>query len=353
MTYFGEAFYGDDLYGADPYRLGTALEWSVVCRIVKAPPTDIPPVIDTWHYGLSQRFNWLQQGIQAFGLANKIEYAAGSDLDDIWGEIYDLPRRTSESDADYRVRLQTYSGILGGSGTPGNLLPLLNFLVGKKTGIELVTRWPAQVTITSDDVEVLRAIRLHYDRFVSVLPGAFAAGVEYSVLTPFLDFEMDTVIRGDADLEIPVYAAIQTEIDETWSMDTTIAFIDELTETINVAIQADRGLTTWVRAAVATHRSLTVDSYAAIQGDTELSLSVPVAVQSDRSRTVTQNAAVRIERTLETSQNAAISKTFDLRFRVLSAVWLTDILEFDMVAAVQNPRRETTVSIKTRIARRM
>lgn len=349
MTYFGEAFYGDDLYGADPYRLGTALEWSVVCRIVKAPPTDIPPVIDTWYYGLSQRFNWLQQGIQTFGLANKIEYAAGSDLDDIWGEIYDLPRRTSESDADYRVRLQTYSGILGGSGTPGNLLPLLNFLVGKKTGIELVTRWPAQVTITSDDVEVLRAIRLHYDRLVSVLPGAFAAGVEYSVLTPFLDFEMDTVIRGDADLEIPVYAAIQSEPSETWSMDTTIAFIDELTETINVAIQAERELTARARAAVATHRSLTVDSYAAIQGDADLTLSVPAAVQSDRSRTVTQNAAVRTNRTLETSQYAAISKTFDRRWTIRTAVWLSFYLECSVETAIQDPRRELTVSIRTRI----
>ena len=77
MTGYGDALYGSDWYVATPWVANTERTSTICVRIVK-PITSVPPVIDTIYDGLAERFDLLQQGIQAFGLFNKIQYAKGS-----------------------------------------------------------------------------------------------------------------------------------------------------------------------------------------------------------------------------------------------------------------------------------
>lgn len=97
---YNNEFYNNGYYGASGYRLNTDLGVGIKARVVK-PYVTPPPIIDTLAYGLAQRFDWLQQATQVFGLFGKIEYAKAQDLDDHWGRVYDLPRLTGEHDVDY------------------------------------------------------------------------------------------------------------------------------------------------------------------------------------------------------------------------------------------------------------
>lgn len=356
MSNYGESYYGEGYYNAGEDRFGTELTYGVVCRVVPAPPAkyaiEPPPVFDSWVYGLAERFNWLQQAIQTFGFTNKIEYASGSSLDNDWGEVYNLPRLTGESDADFRARIQTYTGVLTGSGTPGNVIPLLNFLIGKKTGIELYTRWPAQVIVTGSTVDVLRAINQYRSRLDSVLPGLFAAGVDYTVLTPYAEYNVIAHCAGDRAELVDILAVVRADIGLDLDIEAAVAKTDTLNLDIEAAVQADLYLPIRARAAVVGHPYLDLGVEAAVVGHPYLLLDIEAAVQVDQLLEVDMEAAIQADRLLELPQYAAVAKTFEMRYRVLSSVWLTDFLEYNVEAAVQHRKRELTVNIKCRVKKR-
>ncbi|MDM7913151.1 MAG: hypothetical protein QUS09_08650 [Methanotrichaceae archaeon] len=183
------------MYTASPYVSGTELTSYIKARIVK-PVGSVPPVMDTIYHGLARRFDYLQQGIQAFALFNKISYAKGSSetensilpsLDNVWGKLYDLPRLTGESDDDYRMRLQTYVKVLTGCGTIPNCQEVLDFLIGFPGATRITSLWPARALIDFTDVQAMRVVRSRISLINSVLPGMFAAGVNYELLLPYHD----------------------------------------------------------------------------------------------------------------------------------------------------------------------
>lgn len=336
MSFFGESWYGESFYSGYPMKTRN-LTFYTVARVVKPVP-ESPPVFDSWVYGLAQRFNWLQQGIQTFGLANKIEYAAGSDLDDQWGNVYSLPRLSGESDNDYRTRLQTYVGVLTGSGTVPNVTPILNFLIGQQSGIVLETRWPAQVFITGDTMETLRAIDQHRARLEAMLPGMFAAGVDYSLVVPFIEWTTVAQVSGDRTLDLLAIAAIRSDV--SLSLSTVAAVAVEQSESVDAvaAIQAERNLYIQSRAAVRAVLDENFYAVAAIQADQSLPLSGVAAIRADRSLSLSGVAAIRSDVELQLETEAAIAKTFERRFTAITSVWRTDIVEFSTVAAVRTDR---------------
>lgn len=336
MSAFGESYYGEAFYSAGPYRTGELLLYTVA-RVIK-PISESPLVFDSLIVGLAQRFNWLQQGIQTFGLANKIEYATGSDLDDQWGRVYNLPRLAGESDSDYRIRLQTYVSVLVGSGTVPNLLPILNFVVGLKTGVVLQTRWPAQVVITGDDLETLQTISQRRSLLESILPGMFAAGVDYSIVLPFAEFYTVARVVGDRSLDLATIAALQTDISLTLDTEAALAVDQSSGFDTDAAVQADRFVPCYVKATVRADRVLELVSVAAAQGDCGLALSSIAALQADNERMFSSLAAVRSDNWLEVSATAAVAKTFERRLDVIASVWRMASVELYAVAAVQSSR---------------
>jgi hypothetical protein len=316
--------------------------------------------MDTITVGLAKRFDWLQQGIAAFSLFNKIEYAKGKSdgflpsLDDVWGKLYDLPRLTGESDEDYRARLQTYVKVLTGSGTIPNCQEVIDFLIGISgvpiRGTQITSLWPARALIEFGSVDAMRQARSRQALLESVLPGMFAAGVDYELLIPYQDIWLKAAIRGDATKESAIRAAVATENELSIGIDAIITMIGELKPHIIAAVQADRGLSLPIRAAVRTERDLHPLLHAAIAANVDLPISIYAAIMTQRELICRQKAAIRVEQELSCSHYAAVARSFDLPCGILARITHTYELPCGIKAAAQ-ARKELTIGIRARIAR--
>lgn len=349
MTGYGESLYGESFYGASAYRLDTELRVGIRARIVPRKVTP-PPVMDTIAYGLAQRFDYLQQAIQAFSLMGKIEYAKGTDLDDHWGTMYELPRLTGESDDDYRDRLQTYVKVLTGSGTISNTQAVFDFLIGVPGGTRVYSLWPARAMIDFNNVDAMRAAKANLGLLNSVLPGMFAAGIDYELTIPFQDCYIRAAIRGNAELPHFVRAALQVENELSCGIDALIGFCGEIDADIAAAIQAERSLNITQRAAIRTERNLDALIRAAIRGEPSLPSGISAAIMSARELSYSAYAAIQAEPELSYCQHAAIARSFELPIGILARIVFTYFLECGIKAAVR-AQRELPCGIRARIAR--
>jgi len=314
--------------------------------------------MDSISYGLAERFDWLQQGIQAFGLFNKIEYATGTpegirpSLDEVWGQIYDLPRLTGETDDDYRARLKTYVKVLTGSGTIPNSQEVLDHLIGIPGGTQISSLWPARALIEFSSIEAMRAARAKTTLLNSVLPGMFAAGVDYSLATPFQDVGISAYISGDATLPLGLYAAIAADQETSCGIDALIAYGREEPCSILAAVAM-----TWNRyirtfATIRADLELPVSYFAAIQAEPELPLAVRAAIQDEPDLPISYYAAILGESELPVGYYAAIARQFEMRCNILARIGYQGDLPVGIVAAVQ-VTQDIAVGIRARIARRI
>jgi hypothetical protein len=339
--------YNKGYYGASGYRLNTDLGVGIKARVVK-PYVTPPPIIDTLAYGLAQRFDWLQQAIQVFGLFGKIEYAKARDLDDHWGRVYDLPRLTGEPDVDYRARIQTYTKVLTGSGTILNAQEVLDHLIGMSGGTTISSIWPAKAQIEFKDVLTMRLARERISLIKSVLPGLFAAGVDYDLRFPFLDYNVRTVISGYEAREYTARAAVGSDLVQRCRIDALVASVMWLEIKIETAVQVNRELAFQVCTALRAHRVLESLQCAAVLGEPEFLLRSRAAVQGMK---YCQRGAIMAESVIEYSQNAAIARNFELTCSVLARIVHMFNLNHRMVTSVRTNREQNT-GIKARIARR-
>lgn len=359
MTGYGDSFYGSDWYSGSPYIANTEQTIGICVRIVK-PIGSVPPVMDTIYYGLAERFNYLQLGIQAFGLFNKITYAKGStqvdnsiipSLDDVWGQIYDLPRLTGESDDDYRMRLQTYVKVLVSCGTAPACQEVLDFLIGYPGSTRLTSLWPARVLIDFADVAAMRSARSRSSLLNSILPGMFAAGVDYELLLPYLDSSITATIQGDTETAGYILAAIATTNELGIGIGALIAFETYLDIAIRSSIQADRVLAGSMRAAVMIDQLIEPSVAAAIRGEPEQTISLYGAIAIQNDLPCGHRAAIMGEaESGSISIYAAIARDFERRAGLLARICYMYELASGIVASIRT-KREQSIGIRVRIAR--
>ncbi len=356
MTGYGASFYGSDIYNS-PLRGSKkkSLAVGVTARVVK-PVYAIPPVIDSIAYGLAKRFDLLQSGIQSFALLNKIQYATGQrdgfrpSLDDVWGRLYDLPRLTGESDDDYRKRLQTYVGVLTGSGTAPNTEAVINILTGV-TGARVTSIWPCRVRLDFLTVEAMRAAKNNRTLIESVMPGMFAAGVDYSLIISFLDHYVAAYVKGDGIRNIQIGAAIATDVYQTHQTDAVVAINPELIATI--AAYAAKDFTSYARlqAAIQYEPSTVVDQIAAIQANRDLAIGTYAAIRYEPSRLVSCLAAIESNPAISSINHAAIARSFEQTIRLIARITFRGEITPYVTAAIQRNATQT-VGVRARIARR-
>lgn len=73
---------------ATPYEFTTRLIRTAI---------EPPPVIDTLYRSFIEQLNWTYQQLQKLDVARDIDANVGSDLDEKWGRVYDIPRLTANS----------------------------------------------------------------------------------------------------------------------------------------------------------------------------------------------------------------------------------------------------------------
>jgi hypothetical protein len=346
---WGASLLGRVLLGAGSSRKGTIIYSGIITRIVPQP-FNPPPVIDTLVDAIAQRLDWTQQAIQVMGIMNKIEYAHGTDLDDVWGILYTCSRYTSETDIHYRLRLQTRVSILGGSGTIPNSIPILNSLLGIKEGTAIESRWPAMAILTFSSIDAMRAARDRLALLNNVLPDLFAAGVTYSIELPFVDCRLKAAILGYREMERGLYAAIQGTPELTVGLDTLICSLHEETLGVNATIQRTAVLTQLLKAAISGTRLAEVELATAIWGNPYEEVELRAAIESHLALESPMKAAILGSVLSESGFNAAISRTFESRSAILAFVMNMIEVEVGIYATVQATKTLTT-GIKARIAR--
>lgn len=355
MTGYGASFYGIDGYSSSTSHQIRSLEVGVTARIVK-PVYAIPPVIDSIAYGLAKRFDLLQQGIQSFALFNKIQYATGQSdglrpsLDDVWGRLYDLPRLTGESDDDYRKRLQTYVKVLTGSGTVPNTEDVIDILIGV-TGARVTSIWPGRAHLDFETIEAMRAARTNKALLDSVMPGMFAAGVDYDLIIPLLDHYVAAYVKGDCIRNIQIGAAIAIDAYLTHQTDAIVAINPELSAAIAAYAAKDFTSYTRLRAAIQCEVSAAVDQIAAIQANRDLAIETHAAIRYEPSQPVSCLAAIESNPVISSINYAAVARSFEQTIGFIARITLRGEITPYVSATVQTTLTQP-VGIRARIARR-
>jgi len=354
---YDESYYNENFYEATSFREGTELTYGIVTRIVK-PFVKPLPIMDMIGRGLAQRFNWINQGIEVFGLFGKLEYASGTyqsnlimTLDD-WGEMYHLPRMTRESDDDYRLRLQTYVSVLNGSGTLPATQRILDILVGMP-GVSIVSSaWPAKNIITFSSIEAMRVYKTRQTMIETILPRLFAAGTTYNVLLPFIDYNICSYVNGPRDSYYKAAAAIQMSNELSSKIAASIYYSPAgLDINYAVAICAERILFNRIKSAVRCDRLLNTAQCVAICGDAETDGGILTAIQTMRENNCKYTAAVMGIPLLSYKQRAAVQRIFEKIAGITSFIVMMNSLECSTITAVQGLREQHS-GIRVYIARR-
>lgn len=146
------------------------------------------------------------------GLLRRIEFAVGTDLDLVWGRVYELRRLYGESDDVYRKRLQVYLKQLAGSGTK----PAIEEIVS------IINEWPnscrvdtygfgyCRIYVTNSLARIKARARL--STINSVLQDTVAAGIDYRFYIPYWDLRADIALQGPAPNYLSADVALSDEV---------------------------------------------------------------------------------------------------------------------------------------------
>jgi hypothetical protein len=209
------------------YKMGISLTYNAAAygmtlRLVRPyGPNDT--VINTLYHSWIDQLNKVSMRMDNMVLANRIEYARNVELDNRWGKVLDLPRLIDESDDHYRKRLQAATKILTGCGTKANCEEILSFLVDHPDSANIVQGKPGKVRIYWNTDEACRRGKELDDLVNRLVPKMLAAGIEYTIYHPFIDYQMGMALIG------PIYAHYDMDmllkklnLDSSWTMRTRI-----------------------------------------------------------------------------------------------------------------------------------
>jgi hypothetical protein len=195
-------------------------------------------VLDALVWSYTDMFDAVWRQMDTMSTVLKLDYAQGSDLDDAWGQIYDLPRIYNEDDTNYRDRLKTRTVILNSSGTIANCEAIIDSIVGS-TSTTITTRYPSSVDITFSTVEAMRVAKSKSSTLAILLPQMLASGISYNLFLPFIDYYIDMVMIGPNYLPYNMVTALTSKntlktyiMEYTQNVQSTITFdIDHLINT--------------------------------------------------------------------------------------------------------------------------
>jgi len=209
------------------YKMGISLTYNAAAygmtlRLVRPyGPNDT--VINTLYHSWIDQLNKVSMRMDNMVLANRIEYARNVELDNRWGKVLDLPRLIDESDDHYRKRLQAATKILTGCGTKANCEEVLSFLVDHPDSANIVQGKPGKVRIYWTTDEACRRGKELDDLVNRLVPKMLAAGIEYTIYHPFIDYQMGLALIG------PIFAHYDMDmllkklnLDSSWTMRTRI-----------------------------------------------------------------------------------------------------------------------------------
>ena len=176
-------------------------------------------VMNALVWAWAETFDSVWRKMETMANALKLEHATDTYLDDAWGQIFDLPRIYQETDTAYRDRLKTRTTILTSSGTKSNCETIIDSIIGMFGETTVTTRYPSSVQITFSSIDAMRIAKEKQDTLNYLIPQMVAAGISYSMYLPFIDYFMETYVRGPLTLSHTMrYALLHKNSDIPYEM---------------------------------------------------------------------------------------------------------------------------------------
>lgn len=167
--------------------------------ILVLDPSD-PRLSDSYINALMWAFanEWrkAKRAIELLDLRMKLDYANTSDLDDHWGVVLGLHRKSGESDDTYRARLATHIRILTSSGTKANCQAIIDRITGCPNGSEIETFGPAEVVLSWTSPDAIVAAQAQSALIAEAMDRMMAAGVSWSTSYPLTGYNADGLMQG-------------------------------------------------------------------------------------------------------------------------------------------------------------
>lgn len=170
-----------------------------------------PPVLDAIIKSFADQLDKINMLVQGMSWANKLESAAGDELDQKWGHVFDLPRLEDESDEHYRKRLATYTKVATGCGTAPAIESILNQITGEANTAAVDTYSPGTVHVNFTTADAVRAALNNEALINKVLTGAIAAGISWYMTLPLKDLQVSTILRGPVSADFEVDTRLQAQ----------------------------------------------------------------------------------------------------------------------------------------------
>jgi hypothetical protein len=191
--------------------VATSLSASIVLAPMTNESSSANRVIDPLITALAKQFSYLYDKTYEIGLMRKIEFAKGTDLDTLWGNVYQVKRLSGESDDNYRKRLQVYIKQLTGSGTAPACEDIISIIVECPNSCRIDTYWPAFCRIYITDARARKKARQRASLIALIAPQMLPAGVTYRFYVPYYDLEANIALLGRDDSILSATVLLQDE----------------------------------------------------------------------------------------------------------------------------------------------
>lgn len=226
------------------YFLHTIVNYHMTARFILPPESRLPTdsIINTlywsWATVLDQSYRNILEAVRGVNVAK----ADSTDLD-IIGGVYHLRRLVNEDDEKYRKRLVTQTSVLIGHGTKAACEAIINQAIGVEDGCSVITSYPGAIRIEFNDDDAMRSAYLLRDTLEQIIPNMIAAGTEWQLYTPMVDYLMDIPIRGHATAPYTMTSLLRDTHTETYTVDivNTLKLVSQYTMDILNQKQMDKG----------------------------------------------------------------------------------------------------------------
>jgi hypothetical protein len=163
---------------------------------------------------LTTQFTKLYDRTWAMGYLGKIEFASSTNLDSIWGRVYERPRKANESDPNYMKRLQIYVNEMTCCGTKANCESIISSIVGLPNSCRIDPYWPAHCRVYITDYRAAQKARDRIDLINAIIPEILALGTTYEFFNNFYDLPAYMGLLGTAKVNLTAQMAIKWDADD-------------------------------------------------------------------------------------------------------------------------------------------
>jgi hypothetical protein len=293
--------------------------------IVLAPVTDNSPrqnhIITPQFKAFAKQFAYLYELVDTLALLKKIEYATGSDLDDIWGAVYELRRKYGEDDDKYRKRLQVYLLQLAGSGTKSSIEEIVSIVCGVPDCCRVDTYGGGFCRIYITNYYARKNAIDRLNLINELLPDTLAAGIDYRFYIPYAPLSAEMLLQGPVNKTLLADEALQgttkrillasiflaSRHDESLQASMVLAITNlnrlQASEALRAEVKAPLNADIVLQAEKITHLTadealqgrvdMTFKAYERLQADVRNGLQADIALQGVRLRPLI--ARIRLE----------------------------------------------------------